>query len=169
MTISEIKNEANRVKKYYKIDAIPVNLMKILDVENIKLEITDFAEYEKNVGVPISGMLYINGDNKIIMASVKDNKQRRNFTTAHELGHYFLHGGREETDKIFVSFRGDSNPRETEANRFAAELLLPDDKVEEEYKLAMFPTASYFAEKFDVSKQAMTIKLEQMGLKYIDL
>ena len=114
-------------------------------------------------------MLYIDADVKIIFVNLFDNARRKKFTTAHELGHYFLHGGKESNDEVFVSFRGDSNVRETEANKFAAELLLPDREVTTEYDAAIFPTASYLADKFKVSTQAMSIKLEQMGLSYISL
>jgi len=167
--INEITNEVTRIKQKYALTGIPVDLHKILEAENIEVIETDFTAYESKVKKPISGMLYIDGDNKLILVNEKDNKKRRNFTIAHELGHYFLHWERDKTNEIFVSFRGDSNPRETEANRFAAELLLSDDDVEKEYKLVIYPTVSYLAEKFNVSKQAMGIKLEQLGLSYIGL
>ena len=165
----EIINEVKKLRQSYSLNNIPVDLNVILKAEDIKTIVTDFTEYENKVKKPISGMLYIDGDRKYILINEKDNKKRQNFTIAHELGHYFLHGGKDATNEVFVSFRGDSNQRETEANRFAAELLLPDEDVEKEYKLVIYPTVSYLAEKFNVSRQAMGIKLEQLGLNYIGL
>ena len=169
MFINEIKEKVNELRKQYSLDKVPVDLTKLLKKENIKVIERDFAKFENDVKKKISSMLYIDNGSKLIFVDESDNPRRKNFTVAHELGHYYLHGGKEASSEVLVSFRGDSNQRETEANKFAAELLLPDDKVEMEYKLAMFPTVSYLADKFNVSDQAMSIKLEQMGLSYIEL
>jgi len=169
MLINEIKDKANELRKHYSLDSIPIDLEKILKDENITVIEKDFSKFEAQVNKQISGMLYIDGDAKLILVNESDGNKRKIFTIAHELGHYYLHGGKDAQSEVFVSFRGDSNPRETEANKFAAELLLPDDKVKKEYESTMFPTASYLADKFNVSKQAMSIKLEQMGLSYIGL
>ena len=167
--INEIINKVNELRGQYSLKTIPVDLDIILKKEKIEVVEKNFTEYEHKVDKQISGMLYIDGETKLIFVNERDNKERQKFTVAHELGHYFLHGGKKADSEVFVSFRGDSNPRETDANRFAAELLLPDNKVKEEYKLVMFPTASYLADKFYVSRQAMSIKLDQMGLSYIGL
>jgi len=169
MFINKIKDKVNELRTQYSLHSVPVDLTDLLEKENIIVIDKDFAEYERKVQKSISGILYIDGDTKLIFVNERDNLRRKNFTVAHELGHYFLHYDRGKQDEVFVSFRGDSNPRETEANKFAAELLLPDDKARKEYESAMFPTASYLAEKFEVSEQAMSIKLEQMGLRYIGL
>jgi Zn-dependent peptidase ImmA (M78 family) len=169
MFINEIKDKVKELRKQYSLNSIPVDLTDLLEKENIKVIDKDFSELERKANKPISGILYIDNDSKLILVNERDNLRRKNFTVAHELGHYFLHYDRSKQDEVFVSFRGDINPRETEANKFAAELLLPDDKVKKEYDSVLFPTASYLADKFDVSEQAMSIKLEQMGLSYIGL
>jgi len=51
---------------------------------------------------------------------------RRRFTMAHELGHYRLHRHRQQ---LFMCSRLDRSRMEWEANRFAVELLLPEDRM----------------------------------------
>jgi len=165
--INEIQNKVNELRKQYSLNSIPVDLHKILNAENITTVEEDFSELEKKAKKTISGILLIRGDIKRILINARDNERRKIFTTAHELGHYYLHYDKTKEQEVFISFRGDSNARETEANKFAAELLLPTKEVEKEYKLMTFPTASRLADKFNVSEQATSIKLEQMGLKYI--
>jgi Zn-dependent peptidase ImmA (M78 family) len=65
------------------------------------------------------------------------NRQR--FTIAHELGHYFLHEGLEEhVDQNFrVEWRNADTSRavnwqKIQANRFAAELLMPTSFLEDD-------------------------------------
>lgn len=169
MLIHEIIEKVEALRKQYSLDSVPVNLSKLLEGENIKVIDRDFTKHEEQASKSISGMLYIDNDSKFILVNERDNPRRKNFTIAHELGHYYLHYDKDSKSEVFVSFRGDSNPTETEANRFAAELLLPDDKVKMEYGSAIFPMVSYLADKFNVSEQAMGIKLEQMGLSYIGL
>ncbi len=65
--------------------------------------------------------------------------------------------------------RKGQNDLETEANNFAAELLMPKYKVKEEYdKLTGLDkdfADSILANKFKVSLTAMSIRLEKLGLK----
>ncbi len=62
----------------------------------------------------------------VVDAAIREKGKRR-FVAAHELGHFELHRG----DPVFVCTQADffdwhrRRPAETEANRFAAELLLP--------------------------------------------
>ena len=86
---------------------------------------------------------------------------RRRFTIAHELGHYVLHhaliGEGITDDALYRSRLG--GPLEREANRFAAKLLMPWNLVIELTEKGI-NTVEALAEKFDVSKSAMSIRLE---------
>ena len=169
MVITNIASKVNELRKKYSLNTIPVDLNKVTSKENFDVIEMDFSEFENKVNRQISGILYISGETKQILVNMRDNDRRRNFTVAHELGHYYLHYDKNKEDEVFVSFRGDSNPREAEANRFAAELLIPSEKLRKEHELTLFPTISDFASKFNVSIQAMRIKLNQMGLSIIEL
>ena len=110
----------------------------------------DFAgaiDYQKDI-------IYINED---------DCLERRRFTVAHELGHWFLH---KSEDGGSVDFRdGNSTPKEVEANAFASELLMPKLEVKK-FINDMNGKSFYlseFAGKFKVSKQASIYKLKEVG------
>ena len=85
---------------------------------------------------------------------------RRRFTIAHEIGHFMLHreliGDGITDDGLYRShLRGGF---ESEANRFAANLLMPRELVWEFIEQGV-DTVEELAEKFNVSKSAMSIRL----------
>ena len=80
-------------------------------------------------------MIYMDRETPIIGVNSHHHVNRRRFTVAHELGHLILHrkalAGRVHVDRRFPVLMRDSaaasglDPREIEANQFAAELLMP--------------------------------------------
>ncbi|MGE3993739.1 ImmA/IrrE family metallo-endopeptidase [Pseudorhodoplanes sp.] len=91
-------------------------------------------------------------------------KIRQRFTIAHEIGHYLLHrdlikGGLTDT----VLYRSKlSNSREAEANRIAADILMPWTLImlwKEQYHARSFEgLVEEFAAKLEVSEIAMCIR-----------
>lgn len=87
----------------------------------------------------------------------------KNFTIAHELGHWVLHR----------NLVGRHSPQiEREADKFATYLLMPENFVREEFtKLLEWLPAEMkldsLADTFCVSKKAMKIRLSQRELKLI--
>jgi Zn-dependent peptidase ImmA (M78 family) len=87
---------------------------------------------------PLAGFLYANSRSGFIFVRRGDNLPRRRFTAAHELGHYRLHLGptlaREALELVEVdrdeeveeSAQLELAAMERQANRFAAELLMPE-------------------------------------------
>lgn len=86
---------------------------------------------------------------------------RQRFTIAHEIGHYVYHreriGDGVTDDALYRSHLGGS--RETQANRFAAWLLMPWNLVVEEIRNGA-ESVEELAEIFRVSKSAMSIRLQ---------
>ncbi|AYM62023.1 ImmA/IrrE family metallo-endopeptidase [Agrobacterium fabrum] len=109
-----------------------------------------------------------NPDSFTIKVNKNDSARRQRFTVAHELAHYLLHrdqiGGGIEDDVLYRSKLSDS--REAQANRLAADLLMPDSLVNEWIDKAQIlqveDTVGFLADKFNVSESAMKIRL---GLK----
>ena len=147
----------------------PVRVAKFLDLPVVA----------DDLGPDISGLLIRRGDRAVIAVQRLDPPNRRNFTVAHEiahhvLGHQFEQGGHVHVDKgNFISKRGPRSstgldPKEVEANQFAAALLMPSQMVRAaaaELGQPLWDSAvSDLAGRFRVSDQAMTIRLQALGL-----
>lgn len=88
---------------------------------------------------------------------------RQRFTIAHELGHFIRHtiNITSFTDTVFFR-NGESNNMEVEANRFAAELLMPDDEFINFIENGS-NQVSDIASHFQVSSMAVRIRAQQLG------
>lgn len=117
----------------------------------------------------ISGMLERTGNSFLVTICATDPYTRQRFTLAHELGHYMLHrhlvGDGVDDDRAYRSTEvgkyhntliGPSE--ETEANKFAANLLMPRELVNEEWAKPESSVQS-MTELFQVSEHAMSIRL----------
>lgn len=126
-----------------------------------------------NLADGISGMLEKDRDGYLISVNAADPLTRQRFTLAHEIGHYMLHrnliGDGLDDDRAYRSaqigkyhntFIGPAE--ETEANKFAANLLMPKKMVDAEWAKDK-TTLSSMAALFQVSEHAMAIRL---GLQY---
>lgn len=98
--------------------------------------------------------------NWVIRVNRHEHKNRQRFTIAHEIAHFVLHrdeiGDGLVDDTFYRS--GLSERREWEANRLAAEILMPWHLIRAEAN-EQKQTPSALAEKFGVSEAAMHIRL----------
>ncbi|MEM6603185.1 MAG: ImmA/IrrE family metallo-endopeptidase [Pseudomonadota bacterium] len=138
------------------MDTIPVDVYGL--IREMGLRIFE-ATYEDD---DISGQIIRDEENNsyIIYVNAGHSHTRKRFTAAHELGHYVLHRdqiGDGITDDALYRSRL-SNPTEWEANRFAADILMPRDKVDY-YASINGNNISILANIFQVSEQAMAIRL----------
>lgn len=115
----------------------------------------------------ISGSLsaYPNKQGWLIKVNSLHHPNRQRFTIAHELGHYFKHRN-EQNDFVDQNFfrNSESNRIETEANRFAGDLLMPED----EFRLAVKSLSGSIeavAQKFMVSTLAVRVRAKALGMK----
>lgn len=129
----------------------------------------------------LSGFMLVEGGKAIIGVNRKDGDRRQRYTIAHELGHYVLHDRSlpfmdPSTARVQVMPRDKlssqgTDPREIEANIFAAELLMPEDLVRKAVQghggLGIFDDRDdeikSLADQFEVSVKAMTIRLVRLG------
>lgn len=175
MTIKYARTQAEKLIERLNIDvnSLPVDVKKIAKSLNL---IVTFA----NLGDNVSGLLISDGINAQVVVHEGDGAKRQRFTIAHEIGHYFLQHQFEEGEHVhvdrghYISQRGPKSSdgtdlKEIEANQFAASLLMPTKLIRE--KLREFgdgPLLDYhvtsLAETFEVSEQAMTIRLTTLGL-----
>jgi Zn-dependent peptidase ImmA (M78 family) len=153
--------------------AVPVDVYAVAQSHNIEIRSQPLED-------AVSGMLVIKDTYAIIGVNESHHPNRQRFTIAHELGHFILHGdeARVFVDAKPVFFRDEkssegSHRQEIEANRFAAELLMPAFVLKE--KLGDQPL-NLFLDAFDeltlqrlalelaVSSQALTIRLTRLGM-----
>jgi len=158
--------EARRILKKYKLNSLPIDVEKLCDSLGIEIQYVDFSEIEGRIGKEISGTLQKHGKTYTILVNEDESDVRARFTIAHELGHYFLHV-KDDPRQIVTSFRRDRSTKETMANKFAAELLMPKALVEEEYSKMVIPVSDTLAKKFGVSKLAIRVRLDSLGMIYV--
>lgn len=88
---------------------------------------------------------------------------RQRFTVAHELGHHLFGHGERPRDNAGAFNMFNFDPVEAQANRFAAELLMPAASVEYFVRTLGVTSISRMASEFDVSEVAMRNRLKNMG------
>lgn len=94
-----------------------------------------------------------------------DPARRQRFTAAHELAHFLLHrdqiGSGISDDVLYRSALSDN--REAEANRLAADILMPESLIQEwldnAKALKVEDKVAYLADRFEVSEAAIKIRL----------
>ena len=107
-------------------------------------------------------------DDYVIFYNASDHEVRQRFTIAHEIGHIVLGhlANREECLRDPREHYSIDNfdPKERDANRFAAALLMPADAVRAAVAHMKDPTLARLADLFKVSKLAMEIRLKSLGI-----
>lgn len=94
--------------------------------------------------------------------NLEEVSYRNRFTIAHELAHVLLGHVREgRAPKRDTNFKN-YDPDETDANAFAASLLMPAHLVKRLYKSAR--NVQELADAFGVSSMAMSYRLQNLGL-----
>lgn len=91
-----------------------------------------------------------------------DSETRQRFTLAHELGHYVLRHGNSFRDNQ-AALSQNYDPKETEANMFAAELLMPEFIVNHLISDEKIQNISNLAHRFHVSYTAMEYRLRNLN------
>jgi hypothetical protein len=125
----------------------------------------------------LDGFLFLAGD--MAWAYVRGDGAnplgRRRFTAAHELGHAVLHRaklGRYRADAIVEEAAEPTDQLEREANRFAAELLMPveicearADELRDEHGCCPRDVLEYtLSAELLVSREAMRYRLKNLGI-----
>lgn len=114
----------------------------------------------------ISGLIQPDDQGKFVIKINRfESKERQRFTIAHEIAHYLLHRDRIQAGIVdSVLYRSKLSSRiEAEANKLAADIVMPNAAVFEELKrrggISKEIIVDDMAEKFQVSKQAMAIRV----------
>jgi|SRR5437899_8810908 len=163
-----IQQEVARLLKRCQINKPPV---KVEDVARDLGAVIRFQPYEDN----ISGVLYRDESNTIIGVNSLHHPNRQRFTIAHEVGHLVLHEIEVHVDKGYrMVFRDKvsaqaADPAEIDANRFAAELLMPATFLRQDARLYLHDVEDdrelkQLAKIYGVSTQAMAYRIGHLAL-----
>ncbi len=157
MLLRRIEIETEKILDSMGIKNIPIPVEQIALKENIKIGRASSNDF--------SGLLVRETDYALIGVNSSEHPRRQRFTIAHELGHYFLHPNKD----AFVDYRDNKkdivrSPKEVEANKFAAALLMPKKFLERDSKAIAKEgfTESHLhllAQQYDVSDDAMQYRL----------
>jgi len=177
LSFGSIERQARRLLKANKIvsPSVDVRLLARALGATIKEEASDSD---------VSGALFREEDFVLIGVNSSHSETRKRFTIAHELGHLILHDDPVRIDHHYMEIGQRSrmkpvaqrnqvssearDPREIEANRFAAALLMPTDFLEQSLKGLRLPLTGKeiveLSEEYEVSAQAMMFRLINLGV-----
>ena len=147
---------------------LPINVNKLAKKLGVGVEPSDFND-------EVSGLFVIKDDKPFIAYNINQSKKRRRFTIAHELGHFILHSKNKslfvDKNKSVMYRNSESSTgellKEREANAFAAALLMPIPLILSEIEgLDGDDIIERLASKFNVSTQAMSFRLSNLGYDF---
>lgn len=170
-TFSQIDARAEAILRQTGTRSVPVDVELVAHRLNLRTEAAPLGEN-------VSGLLVVERGHGVIGYNEMQAFVRQRFTIAHEIGHFVLHL-RDDPSALFIDthyivYRRDAQSatgedrREREANRFAAALLMPAVLLHTEIQKQPFDFGddemlTALASKFQVSTQAMSIRLSNLG------
>jgi Zn-dependent peptidase ImmA (M78 family) len=173
MSAARAARQAEALVESLRITKPPVDVKRVASHLGLRI-------VEDDLGADISGALVSNPQGSVVLVQASHHDNRKRFTIAHEIGHHalrhqFEEGGHVHVDKgNYISLRGRRasegvDPKEIEANWFAASLLMPSSLIAEsvaklEVSALHDQHVEELAREFEVSEQAMTIRLSNLGL-----
>ena len=145
------------------LDRAPVRLLDMAAA--LGLSVNMAAQLPSGISGQIVRVRRSEGAGYHIDVACQDSAPRQRFTLAHEIAHFLLHrefldGGLTD-DRMYRSRLG--TVMERQANRLAAQLLMPGHLVRVAWDAGATDAAA-LARAFDVSAQAMEIRLRELGL-----
>lgn len=141
-------------------DNMALDIEKLIQyIPGVKLEYADMDS-------TLSGSLSKQGEFWLIKVNKVHSKTRQRFSIAHELGHFVYHKDDENEFVDTTFFRGmTSDNFENTANRFASELLMPEDQVRQLIEKDNVRSVSELASRFGVSSAAMLYRVKELNYK----
>lgn len=164
MAAQDFEKRATRLLAEHGVTEAPV------EVEGLAKALGISVRHER-LDNDVSGLLLVENGVAKVAINESHHRNRRRFTLAHEIGHVLLHA---EGDRVFVDRRFFRNQwsskgelrEEIEANAFAAALLMPRSLIRRHLEADSGITdvdVFRLATKFQVSEQAMTLRLVKLG------
>jgi Zn-dependent peptidase ImmA (M78 family) len=168
------------------------NAKELLDLFGYKKPPFDSLKMIKDLGIDldmsldldrgdISGQIVFEDGKTKVWINPLDYSRRRNFTAAHEIGHYIFEIVPEIVKGNLSKFEAPRDtseimygnaPNEIKANQFAAELIMPEEHIKTEIEecrklnpdIDNKSLASKLSDVFQVSETAMIIRLKNLKI-----
>lgn len=139
------------------LEGAPIDVIKV--AEQLGIEVRP-----EQMDDDMSGYLERRGDRWAIGVNQYHHPVRQRFTVAHELAHFALHRATQARfDDVTFARRAEApNKMEREADRFAAELLMPRESVSSAVNRGI-RNLNALASTFSVSTIAMKYRLRDLG------
>lgn len=154
-------SDAERLLKSYGV-ADP----KHVDLEALAFDLGAYVKYDTIEGCEarILGV----GDRAIITIDDSSGRRRGRFSLGHEIGHWRRHRGQPLLcAKESIGGSGGGKPKEREADRYAADLLMPSYLFlprARSFEAPSFRSIDELVEEFDVSRQACAKRFVAMDV-----
>jgi hypothetical protein len=131
---------ARQLLRTHDVREAPVDVERIARAEGLTIKRREIGDVD---GRLVGSRIEVNARHSLV---------RQRFTIAHELGHFTMH-----------SEHGTNEHSEREADVFAAALLMPPELLRKEF--AATPEADVLRARFQVSREAIWIALQEHGLE----
>ncbi|MDQ9172059.1 ImmA/IrrE family metallo-endopeptidase [Oxalobacteraceae bacterium R-40] len=165
-----IEEKATATLEQLNLTSIPIDPASVAARLGLSVRFESFSD-------DLSGVLMRKPEGSIVAVNSRHGVARQRFTIAHEIGHHVLqHKGDLFIDQTVLNRRDGRSSyaidsQEIEANAFAAALLMPRQQVTNELIALMNSSmieqknlARELANRFQVSEQAMSFRLVNLGL-----
>ena len=180
--IKEIDREIENIYRKTQLKRYPeISITELVKKYGLDVFLFDFGEDSNQ----IMGAIDFRGENNsgkpVIYLNRYKHPNNRQFTLAHELGHYIL-GHRKGNVRFRIDFESDSYPEdedlrqeELEANYFAGALLMPEDILRSKLKEDNMSTKTVakkineLKKYFRVSESALKTRLQWIGRNNPDI
>lgn len=176
LSVKQIEKRADAVLKAARVTRPSIK------VENVARSLGITVRYE-STSSDVSGALFRSAAKVVVGVNPDHPLNRQRFTIAHEIGHFVLHREHLHMDdtRAYSTEPGTTHrllrdqvssqatdPKEIEANRFAAALLMPAIMLKRSLESRDLPLKQKdiedLAQEYEVSLQAMTFRLSNLGV-----
>jgi Zn-dependent peptidase ImmA (M78 family)/DNA-binding XRE family transcriptional regulator len=166
--------EAELIVKASDPEAAARETLQKADADSVPVEVKAIA---RKLGVAmffrplpdaLSAFLLRGEGRSVIGVNANQPAVRQRFSAAHECGHFVLRHTDESVFDYAVPATSDGEPpgydpnSEREANSYAAELLMPREHLQRD---APGTSLSRLAQRYEVSQEAMSFRLKNLGLR----
>lgn len=146
------ERQATRLRQILNITAGEFPIEAINQIPRIELR--------PDPDLPTSAMAFWNSKTWVILVNTTETITRQRFSIMHELHHIICHTNKHH---MFGSADMRNETAERAADRFAANVLMPKVLVKRHWGIGP-RTVTTLARRFNVSPQAMSYRLDQLGL-----